>query len=109
MNLTDFCFIKHMAEKHSVENLRFIIPLSPLRGFLGMAYRSSNDSEFLFECSVDESRYRVKDGYKITLKATDPHYGSETFYQSDLESMIRSYHQGKTSRVYTMLCLSANE
>ena len=42
------------------------------------------------EFKVVEEQYKVDDGYKIELRAIDPIYGKETFYQMDFESMLES-------------------
>jgi len=82
-----------LAEEYGVRNLRFFIPLSKLQyaGFLpGIAFRTSGQPESMQECVIDESHYKVADGYKIKLRALDIVFGGETYYQSDLESILRT-------------------
>jgi len=50
------------------------------------------------ECCVDESRFKVEDGYKITLRALNPLYSFSHYYQSDFMSLIEDgYIIPKTS------------
>lgn len=42
------------------------------------------------ECRIDEKRYKLHEGYKITLVPVDPYdryYASEHYYQSDFRSL----------------------
>lgn len=84
--------LQYFAAEYGAANLRFFIPLSRLEyaGIIpGIAFRTNGQPQDTVECVVDESRYTVADGYKITLKAVDPMYGKEHYYQSDLESILR--------------------
>ena len=106
MHPIDNFSIRDLASS-GVPNLRFIVPMSRLRGgFLGITYRLSSDPLYLTECTVDESRYKIEQGYKITLRSKDPLFGSETFYQSDLESMIKDYHRGNIQNPYTFIVVN---
>lgn len=42
------------------------------------------------ECKIDESRYKVSDGYKITLRSIDPMFTYDHYYQSDFMSLMKS-------------------
>jgi len=44
-----------------------------------------------FPCVISEEKYKLKDGYKITLISLSPNdiYYKEHFYRSDLESLIK--------------------
>lgn len=42
------------------------------------------------EFKVVEEQYKVDDEYKIELRAINPIFGKETFYQADFESMLKS-------------------
>jgi hypothetical protein len=84
--------LKELAAEYGVRNLRFFIPLSKLQyaGFIpGIAFRTSGQPEEIKECVIDESHYKVEDGYKIKLRALDIIFGGETYYQSDLEAILR--------------------
>jgi hypothetical protein len=86
--------IAALALEYGAANLRFFRPMSRLQmaGIIpGIAFCSHDAPRDRVECVVDESRYRVIDNYKITLRAVDPRYGSDHFYISDLESMIQSH------------------
>lgn len=96
--------LQRLAAEYGAVNLRFFIPLSRLQyvGLIpGFAFRTGDAAQIIMECMVDESRYPVAKGYKITLKAVDPMYGQEHYYQSDLESILRN--NPDSHRVY---CLS---
>lgn len=82
-----------LAMEYGVRNLRFFAPMSKLQysGIIpGIAFRTSNTPEDIVECVINESRYKVLDGYKITLRAVNPEYGQDHYYQSDLESILRT-------------------
>lgn len=86
--------IVKLAEEVGVENLCFLVKMKPIRSVLGLlSYTSSSDPDILMICEIDESRYKVSDSYKITLKSIEQIKGlrgSEHFYICDLQSMIRS-------------------
>ena len=65
------------------KNAHYFVPLHPLEGCFGVSFTSSNTPEILVECKINEDRYKVDDGYKVTLESLDPRFGTETFYQSD--------------------------
>ena len=44
------------------------------------------------ECVIDESQYKVKDGYKVTLKPLNPDYRKDDIYYMDFESSLQSGH-----------------
>ena len=50
----------------------------------------SGDKETWTECKIDESRYKVSDGYKITLRSIDPMFTYNHYYQSDFMSLMKS-------------------
>ena len=47
-----------------------------------------DDCSSWVECKIDESQYKVDDGYKVTLVPLDPRYASRSFYQSDVYDMM---------------------
>jgi hypothetical protein len=82
--------IAELAKEYGVRNLRIFAPMSPLQyaGIIcGIAFRSSNVEEEDTECVICEDRYKVDDNYKVTLKAVDPMFGKDHFYQSDFDTM----------------------
>jgi hypothetical protein len=95
--------LQQLVAEYGAANLRFFIPMSRLQyaGIIpGLAFRTSGQPEVAVECVVDESRYTVADGYKITLRALDPMYGQEHYYQIDLQGLLR--HNPDTHRVYVL-------
>ena len=58
----------------------------------GIAFTSSSDEPVWFECAVDESRYKVDENYKITLRALNggayEHYYQDDFLQLMYEGLI---------------------
>lgn len=72
-----------------VDDLRFMMK-TPRLNFLGMlnlAISSDRDSVWQ-ECIVDQSRYKVSDGYKITLKPIDHNFKAKSFYQCDFNELL---------------------
>lgn len=71
--------------------------------FIGWTYTTSSDTEKWVECEVVEDRYKLEDGYKVTLQSIENGYGREHFYQSDFESLINQgfilVKEGKSQHV----------
>lgn len=101
-----FISIEHLAAEYGLINLRFFIPMRPIHNLhalgLPIGFEDSNDEEVMQECVADERRYKVEDGYKIELHAinggaaeeldqNETYYGSKTFYQMDLGSLINRH------------------
>jgi hypothetical protein len=74
------------------DKIRFFVPMRQVNvvPFIGWGFTSSTDPEYLTECYIDEDRYKVDDEYKITLRACDPYFGYEHYYQCDLAGLITS-------------------
>jgi len=81
--------IREIIGRYGVENIYFLLELKPLNNFLGIKYTTSSDPDILSICRIDESRYKVSEGYKITVKPLHPGIQTRHFYQTDLESMIK--------------------
>ena len=65
--------------------------LEPLAlNLFGIGMKSSNDPQTWVEAKIVEDRYKVDEGYKVTLEALDPYYGRENYYQEDFISLIKS-------------------
>ena len=65
-------------------------PVEPLP-FLGLGMRSGDPRDQTWaEFEIIEDRYNRKDGDKVELKAIDPRFGRETFYQRDFEGLIEA-------------------
>lgn len=99
----NFISIEHLAAEYGLINLRFFIPMRQVHSLhalgLPLGITDSSDDEVMQECVADERRYKVEDGYKIELRAInggnanelgldEAYYGSKTFYQMDLGSLI---------------------
>jgi hypothetical protein len=100
--------IQEIVKKHGKDKIRALIPLRPLNVYFGLiALTSSSDPQVPILCEIDESRYKVEEGYKIGWKPmapfapTDknitkvhetPGFASETYYQSDFDSIVQSGH-----------------
>jgi hypothetical protein len=90
-----------LVEEFGVKNLVFCIPMRPLEfaGFIpGIAFKSSTSEEVVVPTRIDESRYKISQGYKITLQADDPAYGREHFYILDLQLLFRNSQRAKDHR-----------
>ena len=92
VNNTNFKKVKDVVKQYGVENVFFISKVLPLRRVMFLSYTSSSDEPINMLCKIDETRYKVSDGYKITLKPMHEGFATEHYYQSDLESIIK---QGK--------------
>lgn len=44
------------------------------------------------ECEIVEDRYRVDEGYKVTLRPIDTNFAHRDFYQDDFISLMESGH-----------------
>lgn len=85
--------MKDLAAEYGVKNIRIFLPMQRLQyaGLIpGFAFRSSGVEYDMVECEIFEGRYKVDDGYKVSLKAIDEAYGTKHFYQSDLETNIHT-------------------
>ncbi len=79
-----------IINKNGIENIIFLAPMRPLHKVFGLiAYTSSTDKQIVVPAKIDESRFKVKDEYKITLKSIYEQFGKEHFYVSDLEHLIK--------------------
>ena len=82
--------LKELIEKAGVENCIFLVPMRPVRTYFGLiSLTDSSDPEIIVPCKITEERYKLKDNYKITLKSIYDGFGSEHYYVSDLESLIK--------------------
>jgi hypothetical protein len=73
-----------------VKSCMFIVPMRPVRTILFISFTSSSDPEFDVPAVIDESRYRLEDNYKITLKSTLPGFSKTHFYICDLERILET-------------------
>ena len=78
----------------------YFILMRPLEymPLLGIAFTSSNSKEKWVECKIVEDRYKLSDGYKVTLEALEEGYGREHYYQTDFKRLLeQGYIIEKTS------------
>lgn len=91
-----FNSIVDVVREFGVKNVVVTIPMLPLRytNFIpGIALTSSTDEPILVAGSIDESRYRVSENYKITLTSNDDRCGKQHYYVCDLDNMIRNHDE----------------
>lgn len=72
------------------DNCLFLVPMYPLQTVMGISFTSSNDEPVLVPAVICEERYKVKDGYKITLKPLVEGFATEHYYALDLSGAIKS-------------------
>ena len=79
-----------MCEKnsnHINKDIHYFCLMRPIQSIFGISFTSSLDELEWVECYVDEERYKVDDGYKITLRAVDGR-AYEHYYQSDFLQLM---------------------
>ena len=89
-----------MSNYYNIDkNAHYFALMRPVyRTIFGFCYTSSTDDEKWVECVIDERRYKIDDGYKVTLRAIDENYGIEHYYQSDFNRLMElGYIIKKTS------------
>jgi hypothetical protein len=70
------------------KNIHYFCLMEPVQSFLGIGFTCSCDGFNWYECEIDESRYKVDENYKITLRNINgPEY--EHYYQSDFMQLIK--------------------
>ena len=82
-----------MRSKYIDKNAHYFILTRPMDYFpiFGMYFGKTYGAgypEVWAEFEVVEERYKIDDGYKVELKAVDPVYGRESYYQSDFDGLI---------------------
>jgi hypothetical protein len=77
---------------NGIENVFFMAKTRPLNRVLGISYTSSSDHEVNMLCKINTERYKIEEGYKITLEPIYEGFAKEDYYVSDLESIIQSGH-----------------
>ena len=90
-----------LVSEYGVKNLVFYVPMRPISyaGLIpGIAFKTSNSEECVVECRIDETRYKVSDNYKVTLKCIDERFGKEHYYISDLEQLFDSSRENDDGR-----------
>lgn len=65
--------IKSIITKHGKDKVRALIELRPINVYMGLiAITSSSDPAIPILCEIDESMYKVEEGYKIRWKPIAP-------------------------------------
>jgi hypothetical protein len=82
--------VRDFSQVEDPSKLLFMVPMRPVRQILFLRYTSSEDDPVEVPAVIDEERYKVVDGHKVTLKSLLPGFGKEHFYQSDLCLLIRN-------------------
>ena len=76
-------------QKHGIKNCMFLVPMKPLRTYFGIiSLTSSSDEDVIVPTIVDETKFKLSENYKITLKSINEGFGQEHFYISDLKKML---------------------
>lgn len=92
LNQSPYSRLGKLINSIGVENVRFLVDLTPIQTFLGfISFTSSSTPEIPMLCEIDESRYKLADDYKLTLRSIEQIKGikgSRHFYMSDLQQMI---------------------
>lgn len=94
-----YSFLEHLAAEYGAINLRFFVPMQVTESLhmMGLPCGMTNgDSPYVeVECEVDESRYKMADGYKIALKPVVQeliegrfYFAGRDYYQMDFINMI---------------------
>lgn len=86
-------WIKENILDKGVENVRFFAKMGKIDYVFpfGVEIASSSNTTWT-ECKIDERKYKVLDGYKITLISLDSEYSYEHYYESDFESLVQEGH-----------------
>ena len=72
------------------KNKHYFAKISPIECILPWGWAAySCGNETWCECKIVEDRYKVSDGYKVTLQSLNYYFGREHYYQSDFESMLK--------------------
>ena len=83
LNKETFC---KLAEQGRI---KLYIPMGKLNIVFGITFKDSIDKKKRVECLVEPYRFfKISEGYKVTARAVNKEYGSESYYVSDLLQLI---------------------
>lgn len=82
------CFDREKNPYGINKNSHYFALMHPI-SFFGIADGNKYD---WVECEIVEDRYKVDEGYKVTLKPLDSKHAYQHFYQMDFISLIESGH-----------------
>lgn len=88
----EFKGIKEICEEYGVENILIMAPVKILRRILFISYTTSNDDSEFLPCTINEKRYKIDEGYKLTIVPLDDRYTTKHYYQSDFDQIVRQGH-----------------
>ena len=91
--------LKFINEHGGIENFRCFAQLPAINYRTPFGFCLTGDKYTWVECKINESRYLVSDGYKISLEPLDSaHFTWEHYEQSDFKQLIKQgYIIPKTS------------
>ena len=78
----------------NIDDIIVMFPCRPLRKILFITYTSSQDAEILLPCTISEERYKISEGYKLTLVPIYSGFQKHDIYQCDLESLLKDNTRG---------------
>ena len=72
------------------KNSTYFVKMKPTHSYFGLIkFTASSDLDVWTECKIVEDRYKLDDGYKLTIESLDG-FGKDDYYQSDFKSLVRS-------------------
>jgi hypothetical protein len=71
------------------ENCIFVVPMKPIHNLGFVSVTVSSDDCQMIPCQITEERYKLSEGYKISLKPLKEGFATEHFYLADLIGLIR--------------------
>lgn len=81
---------KLIKDNGGIENFRCFAKMGKIEMVTPFGFcMVSGDKETWTECKIDENRYKVADGYKVTLRSLNPMFTYDHYYQSDFMSMVK--------------------
>ncbi len=79
-----------LISRYGIVDLLFMVDMRPIRTVAGLiSFTSSSDLPVTVPTKINTERYDPLSGYKVSLKSIYPGFGTEHFYLSDLETMIK--------------------
>jgi hypothetical protein len=78
-----------LAAKRAGKTVTFEAPLHPIASQSFVHLKQLDSEPVQTECVLDETRYKLLDNYRITLKAANENFADKHFYISELERLMR--------------------
>lgn len=90
-NKDSWGLIQLIKEHGGVENFRCFALMGKITTITPFGFcLVSGNRETWTECRIDETRYKIEDGYKITIKSIDPFFSYDHYYQHDFMEMVKA-------------------